>query len=582
MRKGELTIRLEESIDSGSFHTFIIELASKEESEQKNRLTEALSTLHNNGQLDLNAEYSKLPINEVQDRLFILIDVYNDTIPLIDSKPEDIIDCITELTGKCDDEFSFFGTMSSFTEFCKQDLNRAKQALDYVLRKGEGYEKFIYSTILSANDKNIEWSITQVEKLASHHSASTRLQAFSAIACTKEISHHNCKNVVSLIEEAAEKEGDASVKAVMLRALTLLTNNNDALSEKAEPIIKKIINKPNPIIISEAARLLSFEKDENIKIPKPTLYTHLIENPQECYEATGQIDHLLANLLKKGENTTAEKIIEEILRAVPQANISLFRFFSNELIRNQEKSLHRLVTKWLKSGDLLLGRAVHDLIQDSPSNNIELSVDSNLIEKANNELKFLSRKAIGWLFTSPTSAASFVLSLHEHASTEVKKEINELFYELLLLSYTEEVREYLENIWSKKSEEAHSISKELTSRLDAYFEELKSASRRKELTAPEKNIELYWKEFGRLVEKAKDEGKKSIFEEICTVQHLLYGNTTISHIYDASGQAHRSEVPMQTVSHSSQLPRMTVIDPIGLDIQLRTFRLERPHHEVNS
>lgn len=56
---------------------------------------------------------------------------------------------------------------------------------------------------------------------------------------------------------------------------------------------------------------------------------------------------------------------------------------------------------------------------------------------------------------------------------------------------------------------------------------------------------------------------------------LLYGNRSLSFVDD--GQDNRRPIEVELHSHgiSYEMPRMEVVDPVGLDCILRTFRQER-------
>ncbi len=84
------------------------------------------------------------------------------------------------------------------------------------------------------------------------------------------------------------------------------------------------------------------------------------------------------------------------------------------------------------------------------------------------------------------------------------------------------------------------------------------------------------------MQKARDEGPKPLFEQIFTVQNLLYGNSSICYIHDGNGEQRRQEMEMQTISHSSEMPILNVINPEKLDYMLRLYRYGSMNNEADS
>jgi predicted dithiol-disulfide oxidoreductase (DUF899 family) len=194
---------------------------------------------------------------------------------------------------------------------------------------------------------------------------------------------------------------------------------------------------------------------------------------------------------------------------------------------------------------------------------------------------FVCHKVVGWLFTAPVAAGSFLLSVYETGFDSVKRDIEELLYNPLLLSYPGQVKEYLQsNIELEKQVE---VCDRLLGELEQYHENLEQVSNLKELRAPSENLDSYRKNFNRSMQKASDKGPKSFFQDMCTVQNLLYGNSSIYYAYDGSGVQTRQEMKMHTFSHSSEMPRLNVIDPENLEYMLRVYRYgSMNNNETNS
>ena len=77
-------------------------------------------------------------------------------------------------------------------------------------------------------------------------------------------------------------------------------------------------------------------------------------------------------------------------------------------------------------------------------------------------------------------------------------------------------------------------------------------------------------------ERTRDEaGRRSIFADLFTTQHLLYGDRSAFNIMTSAEELEQKTMPFSEISISSELPKGIFVDPIGLDMQLHQFRNER-------
>lgn len=85
------------------------------------------------------------------------------------------------------------------------------------------------------------------------------------------------------------------------------------------------------------------------------------------------------------------------------------------------------------------------------------------------------------------------------------------------------------------------------------------------------------------MQKAHEKASESsIFEIIATKQRLLYGNSSIYYVHMGDGKSVRQEAQMHSFSHSTEMPRLNVLDPESLDYVLRIYRYGRMKNEANS
>jgi hypothetical protein len=64
----------------------------------------------------------------------------------------------------------------------------------------------------------------------------------------------------------------------------------------------------------------------------------------------------------------------------------------------------------------------------------------------------------------------------------------------------------------------------------------------------------------------------SVFSNLMTHQTLLYGRKSFSIIHGAEGKKHPNISPLSEISHSVELPRLMVMDPVGFNARITFFR----------
>jgi len=230
------------------------------------------------------------------------------------------------------------------------------------------------------------------------------------------------------------------------------------------------------------------------------------------------------------------------------------------------------VSKWLLSGDVKLCSALFEVIGSTNLNAIELKFDKALLPLSGGELLFIARKTIGWFFHHPTSAFSFILSLLPYVSDDLKLEFEKLTYDSLLLCYPGELKLYLQLSIEKSNQ--NQFCEHLLNKLQAYHADIDKVSGLKEMMAPSENVSTYWSKFNKEMQGINENESESSLMSLFTTQNLLYGNSAIHYMHHGDGRQVRQEMKMQSISHSTEMPRLNVLDPESLDYMLRIFRFE--------
>lgn len=186
---------------------------------------------------------------------------------------------------------------------------------------------------------------------------------------------------------------------------------------------------------------------------------------------------------------------------------------------------------------------------------------------------FVCRKAIGYFFMKPTTAASILVSMLRISDTEVAEVVRNLLADPLLLNYGG-ILEYLEGIAPDDPAKEH-IDEALTLH-EAYIDALKEVPAIKELQPSEHHRRIeHVRMSDQMREANKQAQEQSVFLGIVKHSVILYGNRSLNFIKSTNNVMEPMKMDLKSHSISYEMPRMEIADPVGLDYVLRIFRNER-------
>ncbi len=144
-----------------------------------------------------------------------------------------------------------------------------------------------------------------------------------------------------------------------------------------------------------------------------------------------------------------------------------------------------------------------------------------------------------------------------------------------MLSYGGALRDYFIEQVESKSKRVSDCAKRLIKTQDAYFTGLEGVASLDELT-PSIEQRRAALTMARLRDKTiqKKAFETSIIAQLATHQTLLYGRHSLSIVYDGNDIARSVITPMTEYSYKTEIPKLFVINPVGLDQMLKICRVE--------
>jgi hypothetical protein len=278
--------------------------------------------------------------------------------------------------------------------------------------------------------------------------------------------------------------------------------------------------------------------------------------------------------LKHGHEESA---IAYVTRLLASADGSLrlkdFDSFSSALISGPPERLSRIVVHWLQIGASRLCEGLVNALRYHDLNGPALELRADDLSISSVAQMFVCRKAISWFFLMPTTAASVLVSVLRVCDDDTAQEVQKLLVEPMLLNYSG-VGEYLQKL--AVDDPAKNRVEQVLTQNESYLEALRAVPMIKELQPSEHHRQI---ERLNMADQIRDAHKKaqnqSVLLNLVKRSVLLYGNRSLSFIKSQENEFRPMEIDLKRFGVSFEMPRMELVDPVGLDFTLRVFRMEK-------
>lgn len=550
----------------------ISSLYKQEKNSKEKTLVIALSDLHNSNVIDFVQIVKDMDKTSYGRNFFSVINIFETALPTLDSRIEDVLHCLVHLQQQAGRDLAISGIYLAFERYCSEERHRARDSVRFILAKSEVnlYAPFISSAILALNSNDVVEAINITESLIANSNEIIRNQAYFTLG-RLIVSDSRASIIWDLINNSANNEDDNNCCASILKAAINFGEKFPSYWPQIENLLLNLFDKRCTNILHIVSNILTFQRPDLPKHIYHLMVKQLTNVSPEHKAIIDNIDNLLVTLIEREESELAIELLESILSS--GVEIKLLDYFSYELINKHNELRNHIITKWLLSGEPQLCHSILSLFNSNSDKGIEVKAEMTLLDNAEKQL-FVSHKAVGWLFTHPISAASFIISISEFSSDNKVKKLEGILYYPLLLSYPGELKNYFESFADNE------IQKKLCERLlekhRIFHANIEKVYEISELKGPNENLITYWRDFDNSMRDAHEKASKSsILNMLAKTQISLYGNSSIYYIHQGDGKTERQEIQMHTFSHSTEIPRLNILDPISLDHLLITCRLER-------
>lgn len=239
-------------------------------------------------------------------------------------------------------------------------------------------------------------------------------------------------------------------------------------------------------------------------------------------------------------------------------------------------NISTLFSSWLLKGQFNLCTFLVDMVGEAGKKNASVEIKKSDLPNDSDDQIFIARKCIGFLWLREVTAASLLMSIVKNGKKVARQVAEELLFNPLLLSYSGALRAFLEEKCGSSSKRISNCAQRLIEKHNTYTDGLKSAKHLVELLPTleqRRSSAMLDRERRKNIHNKAHE--KSLFAQLTSKQVLLYGKKSFSIIQGPGGEKTPNITPLSEFSYTTEVPRLSVVDPVGFTKMLTIFRLEQ-------
>ncbi|MEC8629232.1 MAG: hypothetical protein VXY73_03985 [Pseudomonadota bacterium] len=567
-KKHNLTQLIIDGDAAGRLLSTILELECKD---TKRDLGSFLAKLHNSGEIALLSDANLEAIRRLEHNDFWMVfgDLSDAIQHVTDEYPavQRFAECLVEKAGNNGASNTPF---VSFVRWCEKHPSKAREI---ILGAKDGQEDCQRSCVFALQGLNDFGCLVD---FVGDGRAEIRSIGFRALGRLKNMKTQDDQTGIDACLSEIQNPSSEDARNAAIEAVFRIWDN-DATEEKyrQDEVMKSLLDKPTDEDLVRLCAMLFYHKNASTD----KTISAILSGSQGISSGFEAASHWIESALTwKDDRWSFKQVVAFMEAMVPRfeqpAKSKQFHSFI-EWVFVEPANASYLFARWLNSGDFSLCSFLAEMISGGDKGAALPLLPQDLPHEAVDQV-FLARKCIGFLWLHEITAASILLSLVEHGHPNAVPEVEGLLWEPLLLSYSSELRPYLEQKASSASPTVAKAAQDLIARHKAYIEGLKNAEELNELEpSNEARRAAAIKDHQRNTDIQKQARKMSVFASLVHNATMLYGRKSFTMITGADGQQFPSISPLSEHSYSFEFPRLSVVDPVGFNALLVICRVEQ-------
>lgn len=550
----------------------------KHSSEDADPTIAALADLHNEGAIDLLAIVTLEALEPYKGYIFFRGQhIYNKLISHLDAPAEALVAAVEALIQTAGNDLAAHWPVEEFAKWCEGNPARPAELLSLVDQKVPNADHFLIIAITKGVAVDRDYFMGRAYDFLISGSESEKRAAVMALGQVPLYGPDDWDRLLSAFTSLLDTDPGDLIRSSVLRAI--VQRLDGASTDRRKRLIdigKAAANPKGDQLLNAAARTLAFKF---VYLPNElieALLGGLLSVDSSHTDTIDMLDMALVKLVEHGQSVRVRSFVTQLLRReADPIDLEQFDSLRYQLFQTGGQVLEDWVVDWLLNGDFALCGPMNDTLFAVDTENHVFQIDFARFDLLPEDYPYLARKAIGTFFVKPMLMTSLVTSLLRTAPAEVTLEIVGLLVDPILTNYSGVASDLLEPIAADEADPAAAYVQRALEEKEKYLEGLGSIGVLPELHPSERERLMEWQRHTDSMAAAFSESrKKSIIASLATELLMLYGTGSVSWVSDRSAPPRRIETPLATISHSFELPRTDIVDPIGLQQMIISFRRE--------
>lgn len=538
--------------------------------------TDLLAEMHNRGQIDLVSGLSPDILSRFSGMMgFQGQRVYEGVLGKLDISLSTLMEIIEHLLTPLENRH---GISKILTTWCHRRRDRIAQMFELVEADEQICQKFqiLKAAISEACQFDDGHHVQRIYSYLEHANPSYRIQTAQGLRYAHFQEEATWPATLDFLRLTLDHDQAEELRASVLEAVLCWF---EVAPATAHPVIQAFIAQITqfltPAVTTEIAKTLGHNSRH---LPQP-LFDSLLTVLQNARLQIGDcnfLDTLLGHLMRSGESGRVRTFLGRLLSKRDETSeyrLSHFQDVVRELMQGDPVTLSAWVISWLRTGNHRLCSDVQQGLffgREEPYCFIPGSAPLTLEPW---EYGFVARKAVGYLFSYPTSLASFLVLLGASAPAHEREVIRDLLFDPVLINYPDLAHGCLA-VSADANDLAGGMVKSALGLFDVYLAGVNNVGALNELKPPALHRQLEYERHSDQVQQAVDEGRKaSFFADIFVERTLLHGNGAIS-LIPKHGKLKPIETEATHFSHKLNLPCQYFYEPVALHRRIYLYKVE--------
>jgi len=544
-------------------------LIDKEVRCKREKLIQILRELHNNCRINLISKInlfaiSSLKKNEFRDTVRLL----SDTIPTLTCSHQDVLKLVSTLVKTAGNKDLAAGYLNmALANWSRYHPEEAIHIVEGIKRQEPLFLEHGFFAVLGLDDETIGFNLIESKN---YQVCALGLRSLAEL---KTITNPSIKRAVDAACDVLSNKFNEDFRACAIEAAFRLWEKLGPTEPyRQDEFINMIGKQGNAMELSILSAMLAFH---NNGLPKESVELILDWLAKTSSHSSMTLKNLDLAIENQDTHWDFERVVAVFENCIPKLQEKLenreYEGFTKWIWENPLYASY-LSSRWLSSGQFDLCFFLSKILK-SLSNNLCVEIRRSHLPSSDGDQIFMAQKTIGFLCDQEITTASILLSIVKNGKSSARDTAEELLFNPLLLSYSGKLRDYLESQIDTNSKRITECIKRLLKKHDLHINEINTSAGLVELIpSVERRRAAAINNHERSQEIQRQVRERSIISNILAQKNILYGRKIFYIFYDHERKKHPKFSELSDVSYSIELPRLSVIDPLGLNIMISVFR----------